>query len=225
MTKAAGFSREHWYLRVERGERRCALEAAQAIAAELGIAVENLFDLAGVPAGGRTQRSVDAADFAEFVAERRASSTVCALEGCDRPALVLSDACSGPHGLALAKKGTKLSRETCRRMSAGKRGRPRPDVSERVAEMHADPKQRYPWNLALLEGRGLRAASIAPTKIRNAKNRVNGLKGHRPRGYSDLQAKAVRELHEREGIGIKRLKKRTGLSIRQIRAILNPGNA
>ena len=75
-------------------------------------------------------------------------------------------------------------------MSASKRGRPRDDVRERIAVMHADKLLRRQWHLALLEGRqngrrtvAKRTDNIAKTDIRNAKNRLNGLKNdaHRPR--------------------------------------------
>lgn len=50
--------------------------------------------------------------------------------------------------------------------------------------------------------------------------RANGPKGAPQRSYSPLQAKAVRRLHE-EGLGYKRLSKRTGLSVQVIRDILS----
>jgi hypothetical protein len=61
----------------------------------------------------------------------------------------------------------------------------------------------------------------SPRSQQRWSGRANGRKGAPPQGYSSLQAKAVRQLHQDEGLGYKRLSKRTGLSVQQIRDILS----
>jgi excisionase family DNA binding protein len=90
-------------------------------------------------------------------------------------------------------------------MSRANRGRARPDVQARVAQMHAHKRKQREWHLALLLGRAegrrtlaKRTDRIAPTAIRNAKNRLNGLKddAHRPSKYHPDTRDLVRQLRE-----------------------------
>jgi transcriptional regulator with XRE-family HTH domain len=143
----------------------------------------------------------------------------CRYDGCDEPA-TSETGCCGEHGQkmwALEARGTTRpadERERIRegrvrsdnaawrgRIAAAKRGQERPDVRERVAEMHADSKQHAEWGLALVEGRaqGKRRESIPGTTTRRWKNRVNGHKGHRPanaeRDWYEEAADKVLELH------------------------------
>lgn len=112
-------------------------------------------------------------------------------------------------------------------MAAGKRGKPRPDVRERVEAMHADKKQHRQWHLALLEGRAAgrrtiakRTDAIDPLMIRNAKNRLNGLKenAHRPanaqRDWYQVAVAKVLELHTaNQRLGVPTLAKRASASL------------
>ena len=165
---------------VELGNRITAQEAAQRFGlgsyARLIPAIK-----AGIVRGYRIEvgrRCIYLVDPAEL-AEDLANLPMCAYCG-EKPALAPSGVCSGPHARALETKGKHWrTREAIEKTAAAKRGKPRPDVRERVAAMHGDPHQRYPWHLAILEGRGRKAASIPARRIRDAKNRVNGLKGHR----------------------------------------------
>jgi transcriptional regulator with XRE-family HTH domain len=153
----------------------------------------------------------------------------CRYESCDEPA-TSETGCCGEHGQrqwALEARGTKRPADVGERIrlahltthanpergprwragiSRANRGRPRPDVRERVAEMHADSKQHAEWGLATMEGRAKGRRTIAKpsdkipgTTMRRWKNRVNGHKGHRPanaeRDWYEEAADKVLELH------------------------------
>src|SRR5215216_910046 len=143
---------------VELGNRITAQEAAQRFGlgsyARLIPAIK-----AGIVRGYRIEvgrRCIYLVDPAEL-AEDLANLPMCAYCG-EKPALAPSGVCSGPHARALETKGKHWrTREAIEKTAAAKRGKPRPDVRERVAAMHGDPHQRYPWHLAILEGRGRKA--------------------------------------------------------------------
>jgi transcriptional regulator with XRE-family HTH domain len=162
----------------------------------------------------------------------------CAYEGCGRRAALASDACGGPHARALETKGTKLSGETSRKMSAGKKGKPRPDVRARVAAMHEDKEQHYRWDLALVKGRARISTPEAAAKMeRRAKLRLNrtlGARGSDETGRPTVERKlaeseegraklaAFRRYRERHPEwGRPTLVAHTGLSDSQIRALLD----
>jgi hypothetical protein len=87
--------------------------------------------------------------------------------------------------------------------------------------MHRDPQTRYPWHLALLEGRSKRSARIEATKIRNAKNRVNGLGYHRERESErdpDYAAKAQKVL-DHPHLSERAVARLSKLSRRQVRVV------
>ena len=144
-----------------------------------------------------------------------------------KPALAPSGACSGPHARALETKGTKLSAETCRRMSEGKKGKLRPDVRLRVAQMHADAEQHYRWNVALAEGRTrISTPEAAAMMKRRAKGRLGGLLAARERGIGaptsrvdDEQLREVERLANR-GWGRPAICEATGLTDWVVRKLL-----
>ncbi len=172
-----------------------------------------------VEVGSRCIHLVDPVELEEDLAKL----PMCAYCG-TKPALAPSGACSGPHARALETKGTKLSPETCRRMSEGKKGKPRPDTRERVAAMHADREQHYRWNVALVEGRvRITAADRVPTMKRRAKGRLYGLiaarekaTGRRP---AELPPEVLAEVGRltAQGFGRPWIAERLGISERQVR--------
>jgi transcriptional regulator with XRE-family HTH domain len=173
----------------------------------------------------------------------------CAEPGCGRLALGASGGCEA-HGHAMLQRGTKRPDEVRERISeahrathadpergprwrAGisraNRGRPRPDVRERVAEMHADREQRYRWGVLLAEGRAASTHPLnrpfSPNSIRRWKGRLAGLEAGRlggaQKGYTDkhvAQARGLKKLDPK--IGRVRLAKLLGITEDQARAIL-----
>jgi transcriptional regulator with XRE-family HTH domain len=143
----------------------------------------------------------------------------CGKEGCDRPALSPFGGCSGGHSRAIQTKGKSWrTREAIEKSSAAKRGKPRPDVRERVAAMHADPEQRYRWGVALAEGRDLPANSQ-----RRWKGRLEGLKAAREKGTgrprTELQPEVVTEVRRltEKGFGRASIAAKLGISEYQVR--------
>jgi transcriptional regulator with XRE-family HTH domain len=184
-------------------------------------------------AGRHPIRTVDERELDEYLAKR----PPCGYEGCSKPAGIVSDACGGPHARALEEKGKRKSAETCRRMSAGKKGKPRPDVRERVAAMHADLEKHYRWNVAVVEGRvRITAPEKVPDMKRRAKGRLEGLLAARERGTGaptvetrlgkteegKAKLEAFRQLREKHpDWGRPTLVARTGLTDSQVRALLH----
>jgi transcriptional regulator with XRE-family HTH domain len=170
--------------------------------------------------------------------EYLASRPLCAYEDCERRATIASDACGGPHARALETKGTKRPGDTCRKISAGKKGKPRPDLSGNMpGHAGVDREQKYRWNVALVEGRARISTPNAATQMRRrAKGRLEGLLAARERGTGaptveeklgrteDGKAKLAvfRLLHERHPLwGRPTLVARTGLTDSQVRALLD----
>jgi hypothetical protein len=172
--------------------------------------------------GNRVCRTVDLDELVEDLA----NLPRCAYEGCDERALAPSGACTGPHARALETRGTKRPGETCRRIAEGKRGKPRPDVRERVAAMHADGRAHSEWNVRLLEGRKASPTSSAsPASLRRAKFKLAGYKAKspgRPRGYTETDAANVRQLKaDHAKWGYTTIATSAGLTVKQVRAILS----
>ena len=118
---------------VEKGNRITAWEASKRYGVKLNTLDHRIDDglIPGaetIAVGTRVIRLVDPAVFEEYLAVR----PECGKDGCNRTALIGSNACCGPHARAIATKGTTVSDETRARMSAGKEFKPRPDVSERM---------------------------------------------------------------------------------------------
>jgi hypothetical protein len=183
--------------------------------------------------GGKSLRHVDPVELEQDLAKL----PLCAYCG-EKPALAPSGACCGPHARALETRGTKRPAETCRRISAGKKGKPRPDVRERVAAMHADREIHYRWNIALVEGRARRITVPERATImrRRAKGRLGGLLAARERGTGaptvEQRLKSTEEgaaklaefdrLREKHPTwGRPTLVASTGLTDSQVRALLN----
>jgi hypothetical protein len=142
-------------------------------------------------AGGRIARTVDPAELEEDLA----NLPTCGHHGCDRRALAPGGGCCGPHSRAIATRGRKMPVPVARKIREAKKAKPRPDVRERVAAMHADKEQRYRWNVALAEGRARISTPEAATLMkRRSKGRLGGfLKGGRTEGalsYWNLDARA-----------------------------------
>jgi transposase len=95
--------------------------------------------------------------------------------------------------------GTKLGRESCEKIAAAKRGKPRPDVAEKLTLLHADPEQHRRRMLRMIEAR--KRHNVKGSTKRTWKNRVNGYKGHRPanaeRDWHQEAADKVLEYHRR----------------------------
>jgi hypothetical protein len=93
--------------------------------------------------------------------------------------------------------------------------------------MHADPRQKYEWAVRLVDGRDRSpTSSISPDAKRRWKGKLGGLTAKnnhgRPRGYTEDQAAAVLRLQrEHSGFGRGSLAKATGLTEKQVRAILS----
>lgn len=171
--------------------------------------------------GKRVTRIVDPAELADDLA----SLPLCLYDGCDQRAIAPSGCCSGAHARALETLGTKRPGDTCRRIAEGKRGKPRPDVSKRMAAMHADGRAHTEWQVNTLEGRKASPTSSAsPASLRRAKFKLAGYKVDsrgRPRKYTEEQAENVRQLKDRNpSYGRKTLARITGFSEKQVRAML-----
>jgi hypothetical protein len=212
------------------GDRLTAVEAA----GKYGLHVKALteaIDAGIVPGaeaiktGRRTIRYVDPGELERHLAGLPRCAFVSKAEvACERPVSLKpgSVACSGPHARALETEGRSWrTPEAIARSAAGIRGRPRPDVADRVAAMHADPKQRYEWGVALAEGRGLGANAR-----RRWKGRLAGLEaakrgggGARPR-YTEEQALELARLRlEHPDWGHETLARATGLTVKQVRGL------
>jgi hypothetical protein len=174
-------------------------------------------------ADGRWIRTVDPGELKHDLAHL----PTCRYEGCDRRALAPSGACSGPHARALETTGKSWRTwEAIEKTAAALKGRPRPDVRERVAAMHADPHAKYAWAVRLVEGRDASpTGAISPNAKRRWKGRLEGLTAKnnhgRPRGYTEEQAATVLRLHRERGFGRGSLARATGLTEKQVRAILS----
>lgn len=167
-----------------------------------------------IVSGKRTCRTVVAAELEQDLA----NLPRCVFEGCDKPALAPGGGCSGPHGAARVNRGKPKSAETRGKMAAAKRGRPRPDVRERVAAMHADPETHYSWGVRLAEGR-----QLPPNSQRRWKGRLGGLEAARTKGAgrrrTELAAEIVAEVRRLtlQGFGREPIASKLGISVRQVR--------
>jgi hypothetical protein len=142
---------------------------------------------------------------------------------CDRPVTVApgSVACKGPHARAIETKGKSWrTREAIEKSAAGIRGKPRPDIAPRLAEMHAEPLKRQAWHYNLVVGR-----KLAPKTQRDRKlalvgviNALAGKLGRVEVELDDAVVAEVRRLADR-GIGRKEIAGRLGISERQVRKI------
>jgi hypothetical protein len=182
--------------------------------------------------GGRSLRHVDPVELEEDLA----NLLLCAYCG-EKRALAPSGACCGPHARALETMGTKRPAETCRKIAAGKKGKLRPDVRERVAAMHEDREKHYRWNVALVEGRVRISTPLAATTMkRRAKGKLGGLLAARERGTGapTVEAKLGRTEEGKVKLAeFRRLRERhpkwgrptlvanTGLTDSQVRALLH----
>jgi transcriptional regulator with XRE-family HTH domain len=199
-------------------------------AVDSGIIRGRLHDVAG----SHPIRTVDEEALTDYLKTR----PKCAYEGCEQRATIASEACGGPHARALETKGTKRPVAVCRKIAAGKKGKPRPDVRERVAAMHADKEQHYRWNLALVKGRAHISTPEAAAKMKlRAGRRLNGTLG--ARGSDDTGRPTVEEKLARSEEGRAKLATfrqyrekhpdwgrpslvaHTGLSDSQVRALLD----
>lgn len=163
---------------------------------------------------------VDAAQLEAYIAAR----PQCERPECTKPALVGSRACCGGHASALATAGTPKSSVTRGKMSAAKRGRGRPDMVVRWR----DGKWRAVNVVAAADRRaksGYRPYHGATS--RRWKNRANGFRGHRPRAidadpmYLQKRAKVLDARTRQPEISERALERLSGLSRRQVRAVLS----
>jgi hypothetical protein len=218
---------------IEKGDKITAAEYAKRrgipvkVLTEPGRAIDlGLVRAELVPTGKRCIRLVDVAEADEDLAKLPR----CPHEGCERPVFPPSLACNGPHTRGLEERGKTKSSEIRGKMAAGKRGKRRPDVRERVLALHADKKWRAEWGLSTMQGRAQGARTIAKTRdsipgttIRKWKNKKNSLDGGPKRKYNDEQEAWVLALRA-QGVGFKRAARITGLSPAQTRAIFRLSN-
>jgi hypothetical protein len=170
-----------------------------------------------------------------------ASCPPCAWPGCDKPGVTPAGRCSRSHSGPLDR--TK-SAETRAKMSAAKKGQtrgvPRPhtpewdehigagirqfwaDLERSAARRQAKSEElRGHWETGTGAAAGYIATKSGPTRSRMF-GRWAGSKGGRPRGYSDEEAEAVLELKRQHSeFGRLSLARRTGLTPKQVRAILD----
>lgn len=168
-----------------------------------------------------------------------ASCPTCAWPGCDRPGITPAGRCSREHGTVLP--GWHHTAETRARMSATRTGVPRsPDLIEQIREgvlrfyqdderSEANRQAKSAMMARSWEtGEGAAPARVAamggPTRSKvfgRWAGQQAGRAGGRERGYSELQAKGVLKLkREDPTLGRRRLAKASGLSEKQVRAIL-----
>jgi transcriptional regulator with XRE-family HTH domain len=165
----------------------------------------------------------------------------CSEPGCDRIALGESGGCEA-HGHAILQRGTIRSSEIRERISsshrathadpergvrwraaiaAANRGRPRPDVRERVRAMHADREQRYRWGVRLAEGRDL-----PPGSKGRWYGRLHGLKAGKQGGKKPIEElypeKAQEALALRANdVPFRAIAQATGLTKREVEGIVS----
>jgi hypothetical protein len=182
--------------------------------------------------GAYVSRTVAPAELKEDIEERRKLD--CTYPGCGAKALPLSlrVRCE-KHTGDVTLPGATFDAERRSRMAPPKRSKERPDVRERVDAMHADKKQRRAWHVKTLEGRkngrrtmAKRSDEISGTRIRNAKNRLNGLKddAHRPRNderdWYQAAVDKVLELHgKNKQLGARTLATRVTRALRESGAL------
>jgi transcriptional regulator with XRE-family HTH domain len=173
------------------------------------------------------------------LAEELETLPACRYDGCDLPALGPSGGCER-HGHALVQQGTTLSEEVrsrqiaghlamyadpergpqCKdRIAAAKRGKPRPDVRERVAAMHADREQRYRWGIALAKGRNL-----PPGSKGRWHGRLEALKAGRQGGKKPVEELLPGKAQEAlsllaNGVSIRKTAAKTGLTKDEVEGV------
>ena len=160
-----------------------------------------------VKLGRRTIRTLDPLELEDDLARLPR----CGFEDCEAPALAPGGGCCGPHGAALFNRGRPKSTETRGKIAAGLRGKPRPDVRERVAQMHADPVRHAGWRFKLAQGRNL-----SPDDKRAWGGRLGGMladqkHGGRPHGHAAEDVERVVDLRGK-GLSIRTIARLTGLS-------------
>lgn len=152
--------------------------------------------------------------------EDLAALPACRYPGCDRFALGASGACEA-HGhvfLGLRARGVRRP-DIGPKISASKIGKPRPDQSERIKDSLRAGSGA--WAVLIdREWRPMKGRTKSRYKGRWA-GQAAGKHGGRKRGYSELQAKGIRALKQQDpNLGIRRLAQHSGLTVKQVRAIL-----